>query len=148
MFISIDNGTTWQKATPQPQNKYAYLSSELAPDSYFIPITQGTTTVKFKGSGDNWEAQDISVWSTNTPQITPTPTPTPSLTPTPTPSASPCPKALLGDINCDGLVNLFDYNILVGNFGKTVPANTQGDLDGNGVVNLFDYNTLVSNFGK
>ncbi len=95
--------------------------------------------------------------STPTPSPTSTPLPTPSpssVLPTPTPSSSStpnpsaCPKALLGDINCDGFINLFDYSILITNFGKQVPANTQGDLDGNGIVNLFDYSILVSNFGK
>ncbi len=68
--------------------------------------------------------------------------------PTPSPSPPPCPKGQLGDIDCNGLINLFDYSTLVTNFGKTVPKNTLGDLDGNGVVNLFDYSTLVTNFGK
>ncbi len=75
--------------------------------------------------------------------------PSPTSTPSPTPSATPtCSKGPLGDIDCNGIVNLFDYSILVTNFGKTVPANTQGDLDGNGIVNLFDYSVLVTNFGK
>ena len=65
-------------------------------------------------------------------------------TPSPTPN---CPKASLGDINCDNVINIFDYNILIGNFGKS-GAGIQGDLNGDGVVNIFDYNTLVSNFGK
>jgi hypothetical protein len=36
---------------------------------------------------------------------------------------------------------------MVSNFGKT-GSGIQGDLDGNGTVNIFDYNTLVGNFGK
>ena len=65
----------------------------------------------------------------------------------PTPTAS-CPKGPLGDIDCNNLINLFDYSTLVTNFGKSVAKNTLGDLDGNGVVNLLDYSTLVTNFGK
>jgi len=75
------------------------------------------------------------------------PTPPPSITPTPTPTPL-CPKGPLGDIDCNGFINLFDYSILVTNFGKQVPNNTLGDLDNNGKVNLFDYSILVSNFGK
>jgi hypothetical protein len=68
-------------------------------------------------------------------------------TPTPTPSPVACPKKSLGDIDCDGVIGIFDYNAMVSNFGKT-GSGIQGDLDGNGTVNIFDYNTLVGNFGK
>ncbi len=71
---------------------------------------------------------------------------TPLSQPTPAPSA--CPKAALGDIDCNGKINLFDYSTLVTNFGKSVAKNTLGDLDGNGIVNLLDYSILVTNFGK
>ncbi len=77
--------------------------------------------------------------------VMPPSTPIPSMTPMP--SMGSCPKGPLGDINCDGFINLFDYSTLVSNFGK--PGNaSQGDLNGDGLVNLFDYSTLVSNFGK
>lgn len=56
--------------------------------------------------------------------LTPTPTPTPTLTP----SCKP------GDLNCDGKVDIFDYNILVAKFGNP--------------YTIFDYNNLVGNFGK
>jgi hypothetical protein len=56
-------------------------------------------------------------------------------------------SSIPGDINGDGVVNIFDYNILVGNFGKC-GTNIPGDIDGNGCVNIFDYNILVTNFGK
>jgi hypothetical protein len=67
--------------------------------------------------------------------------------PTPTPTPTPLPVSLPGDIDGDGKVGIFDYNILVGNFGKTgsgIPA----DIDGNGKIDIFDYNILVGNFGK
>lgn len=38
------------------------------------------------------------------------------------------------DLNADGKVDIFDYNILVANFGNP--------------YTIFDYNTLVANFGK
>jgi len=54
-----------------------------------------------------------------------------------------------GDLNNDGKVDIFDYNILVSNFGKTgtsgfIPA----DINKDGKVDIFDYNILISNFGK
>ncbi len=88
--------------------------------------------------------------ATPTPSSTPQPTPTPTVSPTktpaptPTPTPSPCQGA---DIDKNGVVNLYDYSILVTNFGKT-GTNIPGDLDNNGVVNLYDYSTLVTNFGK
>lgn len=60
--------------------------------------------------------------------------------------ALPFSSSLSGDLNADGKVNIFDYNILVGNFGKT-GTNIQGDIDNNGKVDIFDYNVLVGNFG-
>ncbi len=67
---------------------------------------------------------------------------------TPTPSSTPyCPKASLGDINCNGTVDIFDYSTLVTNFGKS-GTGIPGDLNNDGIVNLFDYNILVTNFGK
>lgn len=62
-------------------------------------------------------------------------------TPTPTPSFKP------GDLNGDGKVDINDYNLLMGNFGKTGTV-IVGDIDGNGKVDIFDYNILVGNFGK
>lgn len=59
-------------------------------------------------------------------------------------------KAVLkrSDLNLDGVVDIFDYNILVENFDKT-GANgfIRADIDKNGVVDIFDYNILVTDFG-
>lgn len=52
-----------------------------------------------------------------------------------------------GDLNNDGIINIFDYNLLVGNFGKS-GLNIVGDIIINGKVDIFDYNELVGNFGK
>jgi hypothetical protein len=55
--------------------------------------------------------------------------------------------SLPGDIDLNGKVDIFDYNILVGNFSKS-GVGIQGDLDNNNKVDIFDYNILVGNFGK
>ena len=65
-----------------------------------------------------------------------TPTPTPTLTPTP----------LEGDIDQDGDVDIFDYNILIENFGSTDCGNV-ADINGDCKVDIFDYNALIENFG-
>ena len=64
----------------------------------------------------------------------------PPSTPTPT---SPLP----GDIDEDGDVDIFDYNLLVENFGNTNCGN-KADIDSDCDVDIFDYNLLVGNFGK
>ena len=97
----------------------------------------------------------------------PTPTTTPTKTPTPKPTSSPAPKStntptstlkqptltpnltpllLPGDIDGDGDVDIFDYNILVENFGSTSCGNI-ADINGDCKVDIFDYNILVENFG-
>ena len=80
------------------------------------------------------------------PTMTPMPTSTPptSISPSATPA---CPKASLGDVDCDGKIGIFDYNIVISNFGKT-GTGIQGDIDKDGKVGIFDYNILVGNFGK
>lgn len=52
-----------------------------------------------------------------------------------------------GDIDGSGKVDIFDYNLLLVNFGKT-GSNLPGDLDNNDKVDIFDYNILLVNFGK
>ena len=52
-----------------------------------------------------------------------------------------------GDIDLNGKVDIFDYNILLSDFGKTTPG-LGSDIDGNGKVDIFDFNVLLGNFGK
>ena len=60
-------------------------------------------------------------------------------------SPSPIPKQ--GDLDKDGDVDIFDYNLLVANFGST-NCGSQADINGDCKVDIFDYNLLVTNFGK
>ena len=58
-------------------------------------------------------------------------------------------SSLEADLNNDGKVNIFDYNILVSNFGKTGTSGfISADINKDGKVDIFDYNILISNFGK
>ena len=70
--------------------------------------------------------------------------PPPPTTPTPT---KPPPPTLPGDIDKDGDVDIFDYNLIIQHFGNTSCGNV-ADIDGNCKVDIFDYNTLIENFGK
>lgn len=57
--------------------------------------------------------------------------------------------SIQGDLNNDGTVNIFDYNILLGDFGKTGTTGwIVADINKDGVVNIFDYNILLGVFGK
>lgn len=82
---------------------------------------------------------------TPTPTATPTRTPTPTATPIPTVTPTPIPP-LRGDLDGNGDVDIYDYNILVTNFGRS--GVNVADIDNNGRVNIFDYNIIVTNFGK
>lgn len=57
------------------------------------------------------------------------------------------PNLIPGDLDNNGKVDIFDYNILVQNFGNN-SCNNVADIDNNCEVDIFDYNTLVQNFGK
>ncbi|MBP9747042.1 MAG: DUF1565 domain-containing protein [Saprospiraceae bacterium] len=63
------------------------------------------------------------------------------------PSTSHSPATSLpGDIDGNGKVDIFDYNLLLTDFGKTGTLAT--DIDKNGKVDIFDYNTVLTHFGS
>lgn len=53
-------------------------------------------------------------------------------------------SALVGDLNNDGVVNVFDLSILLSQWGSTGTA----DLNHDGTVNVFDLSILLSNWGQ
>ena len=79
-------------------------------------------------------AGDVGYYVSDHPESAPDPD-FPEITPLP------------GDLNRDGKVDIFDYNLLVQNFGNTTCGNV-ADIDGNCKVDIFHYNVLVGNFGK
>jgi len=50
-------------------------------------------------------------------------------------------RALVGDVNRDGRVNLIDFSILL--FNWETPANLDADLNGDGNVNIVDFSILL-----
>ncbi len=56
--------------------------------------------------------------------------------------------ATLGDIDHSGKIDIFDFNLLLTDFGKTDTTSLRSDIDGNGKVDIFDFNILLTNFGK
>ncbi len=51
-----------------------------------------------------------------------------------------------GDITGDGKVGIFDFNILMANWGKT--GENVADLNGDGKVDILDFNILMINWTK
>ena len=52
-----------------------------------------------------------------------------------------------GDANDDNMIDLNDLNLVLFNFGTTVPVGTSGDVDFDGAVTLSDLNLVLFHFG-
>jgi len=72
-----------------------------------------------------------------------TPTPTPTATPTPTPTPSPTGTPIVGDVNTDGHVNIFDLSILLSHWGTNYST---ADFNSDSTVNIFDLSILLSHW--
>lgn len=60
-----------------------------------------------------------------------------------------CQGGNVGDLDGDKDVDIFDYNKLISDFGKTGnKCFSTADIDGDGDVDIFDYNKLIGAFGK
>lgn len=119
------------------------------------PTAAGTPTPTVSRSPTRTPTPTVSRAPTRTPTptafgttITRTPTPTRRLTATPTiPAGS--PVLLPGDLNRNGKVDIYDYNTLLENFGRTGAVGfIRADIIRNGKVDIFDYNILLQNFGR
>ena len=53
------------------------------------------------------------------------------------------PAVLLGDVNHDGVVNIFDINLVSSHWGETGPL---GDANDDHIVNIFDINLISANW--
>lgn len=67
--VSFNNGRNWVNAQKNPQGNNEYHFS-----SYWTPIPQGITQVKFRAEGyginnEAWQARDITVWSKEIPIV-------------------------------------------------------------------------------
>ena len=59
------------------------------------------------------------------------------------PQLSPRPS-ISGDLDADGDLDIFDYNVLVSHFGSRKPPGvTFADIDSDNDVDIFDYNLFV-----
>jgi hypothetical protein len=57
------------------------------------------------------------------------------------------PPVCVGDITGDGFTDVFDFGVLLSNFGDPVAPGTLGDLSGDGSVDVFDFAILAGDFG-
>jgi hypothetical protein len=70
---------------------------------------------------------------------------TATTTPTGGTSTTTLTKKLIGDLNNDGKVDIYDLSIILSNWKKSV---AQYDLSGNGLVDIYDLSIVLSNWGK
>ena len=56
-------------------------------------------------------------------------------------------EKLIGDVNFDNEVNIFDLVMVASEFGK-IEGNLKGDINLDGLVNIFDLVLVARNFGK
>jgi len=113
-----------QEITPNCNTTTCWITPQLTLSpgkSYYFKVTAGITT----GWGPASTANTFTVSSVGS-------------------SISSTSSLKPGDINGDGIVDIFDYNLLVTNFGKTgtvgfIPA----DINKDGKVDVTDYNLLV-----
>ncbi len=92
-------------------------------------------------SANNGSYQNTDLWYGRLASVVSS-SPSPAISPSPSPSTT-----KPGDVDGNNKVDIFDYNILLTNFGKT-GIGIAGDVDLNGKVDIFDYNILLTNFGK
>ncbi|MBP95359.1 hypothetical protein CMK18_05360 [Candidatus Poribacteria bacterium] len=59
----------------------------------------------------------------------------------------PSSEKLIGDVNFDNEVNIFDLVMVASEFGK-IEENLKGDINLDGLVNIFDLVLVARNFGK
>jgi autotransporter-associated beta strand protein len=116
-------------------NAFTILQTTGSVSGGFLGLADGST---FASGGRTFRIN----YTTNAVTLTDV---TPAATATPTPTATPT-SCILGDINCDGIVDIRDYGIWRQNFGQTNCGNP-ADLDGNCIVDIRDYGIWRANFG-
>lgn len=122
--------------------RYTYVS-----DGQMIVEGNGGELLVFKHSGTISQTSPTpSVAPSASPSASPAASSVVSAPISPSPAVSPSPLTT-GDIDGNNKVDIFDYNILLTNFGKS-GSGIQGDIDSSGKVDIFDYNILLTNFGK
>jgi hypothetical protein len=103
--------------------------------------TSHTVGIEAVDAAGNHSSRSTITATTAACTSTPPPTPPP---PTPTPPPPPPPTCKAADINCDGIVNIFDLSILLSHYNG---GHSSSDLNNDNVVNIFDLSILLSHYG-
>lgn len=128
-------GTTTLPAGTKVPAQIVYQTTNGDFTSYLttLTLTKATsnllTSIKYSSLPENHNNSNLAVWLF--PPDSPPP-PEPSADP-PSPSSEP-PSSLAGDLNGSGQVDLFDFNLLITNFGNP--------------YTIFDFNQIITNYGR
>lgn len=60
----------------------------------------------------------------------------------------PSPQCITGDLNCDGVVNIFDLVLVAQDFGKSNGFDPRADPNSDGKIDIFDLVLVAQNFGS
>lgn len=114
-------------------------------NNYFL--LQGLADNNRLGQNEKWMYgyQPRVDWAPFGPKTTQPSPPATTQTPIPTPTDTSLPF----DIDRNGTVDIFDYNVFFSDFGKSgAPGFVPSDLTKDGKVDMMDYTILVANFEK
>lgn len=109
------------------------------------PYISGNSVTVNLPTGGNYADIYFKYVFTSTITLTPTPPPGATITPTPGPS---CPLKNRGDADCNGKINIFDFNIWRDEFLE-VANTTSSNFDGSGgehPITIFDFNIWRDGF--
>ena len=119
----------------------------------FQAIGEGTTSITYDPASLALKPDDSNILNLSNSTATSFTIVLSSPTPTPTPAGggggggttdpTPAPSSISGDCNNDGTVNIFDFSILLSNWGKPNPS---CDFNNDGKADIFDFSILLSNW--
>lgn len=139
---------------------HGIIKLTLHPTSYDWQFINTNSQILDSGTGNCVGTGAPTLTPTPRPSSTLTPTPittlTPSITPTlnPNNTSTPTPTSTNfkpGDVNHDGQVNIFDFQLLSNSFGKSsgqTGYNPDADFNVDQKVDILDFQILSNNFGR
>jgi hypothetical protein len=136
--------TSIPKPTPTPTPKPT-------PTTTPIPTIKPTATPSPTPTVTPTSKPTATLIPTTTPTTPVTPTSQPTQIPSPSPTAITPPQCQKsnGDIDGNGKIDIFDYSLLIINYGKQGEiGQVTGDLDCNGTVDIFDFSILIIHYGE
>jgi hypothetical protein len=148
-FVAGTNGTANNCSNTGTPNYTAFPGVGIAASlwaEYCTVSAQAAYAAKGTISASHSYVGVLATYAEASPTPTPTNTPMPTNTPTPTVTPTATPPCILGDINCDGIVDIRDYGIWRQNFGQTNCGNP-ADLNNDCIVDIRDYGIWRANFG-